>query len=131
VVIDDFLGNLAVDDFLHLTDRWVARQVWEVKGGKTWLKGLRTIYITSNRDPADWYAQHPVPTQQAVMRRLTTIIHFIKTYDNPVHELRLDVTSLSDSEAEERPEFKVPVTPPSSMCFVPPGAPIRKKKRGR
>jgi len=102
-----------------------------LKGGKTWLKGLRTIYITSNRDPADWYAQHPVATQQAVMRRLTTIIKCTKSYDTPVHELRLEVNEVSDSEAEERPEFKAPVTPPSSMCFVPPGAPIRKKKRGR
>lgn len=80
VIFDDFRGSrseLKVDLFLRLTDKW-PMQV-PVKGSfVTWQP--KTIYITSNEDPAEWYYNESANTQAAVARRLTTIHHLTQPY---------------------------------------------------
>jgi hypothetical protein len=74
VIFDDFRGaksDLKVDQFLRLTDKW-PMQV-PIKGSfAVWQP--KTIYITSNEDPAEWYYNESAATQDAVSRRLTRII---------------------------------------------------------
>jgi hypothetical protein len=52
VVMDDFYGWLPYDDLLRITDRYPLRV--EFKGGMTQFVA-KTLIITSNREPRDWY----------------------------------------------------------------------------
>lgn len=80
VIFDDFRGyrsEMKVDQFLRLTDKW-PMQV-PVKGSfVNW--NPRTIYITSNEDPAEWYYNESANTQAAVARRLSSVIHLNEPY---------------------------------------------------
>ncbi|AAN37960.1 replication protein V1 [Goose circovirus] len=52
VVMDDFYGWLPYDDLLRICDRYPLRV--EYKGGMTQFVA-KTLIITSNREPRDWY----------------------------------------------------------------------------
>nr|AKM52583.1 replication associated protein [Goose circovirus] len=52
VVMDDFYGWLPYDDLLRVCDRYPLRV--EYKGGMTQFVA-KTLIITSNREPRDWY----------------------------------------------------------------------------
>nr|QNS29747.1 rep protein [Goose circovirus] len=52
VVMDDFYGWLPYDDLLRVCDRYPLRV--EYKGGMTQFVS-KTLIITSNREPRDWY----------------------------------------------------------------------------
>nr|QLM00364.1 replication-associated protein [Goose circovirus] len=52
VVMDDFYGWLPYDDLLRICDRYPLRV--EYKGGMTQFVS-KTLIITSNREPRDWY----------------------------------------------------------------------------
>lgn len=75
LVIDDFEGNMRVDDFLHLTDRYVQEMKWEYKGGMTRVF-FKHIFITSNSKPTEWYKKEPYAKQQAVMARLSKLTDY-------------------------------------------------------
>lgn len=73
VIIDDYYGDIPIASFLRLTDRY-PHQV-ESKGGyANWVP--RTIVITSNVHPRDWYPDLLPQHKVALMRRLDEIKMF-------------------------------------------------------
>jgi len=72
VVIDEFRGGIDISHLLRWFDRYPV--VVELKGGATCLKA-KTIWITSNIHPNDWYPELDDETKSALMRRLN-ITHF-------------------------------------------------------
>lgn len=70
VVIDEFRGGIDIAHFLRWTDRYPV--IVEVKGGAVVLKA-KTIWITSNLSPQQWFPEIDVMTQDALMRRLTVV----------------------------------------------------------
>lgn len=77
IVIDDFEGNMSIDNFLHLTDRYAGRHTWQVKGGHTRLYH-NTIVITSNSSPQTWFREEKSAKVQAMLARITKTTHFQK-----------------------------------------------------
>jgi len=70
VIIDDFYGNMRISLFLRLTDRYPLQV--QVKGGfVNWAP--RTIFITSNLSPDNWWPKAPEEIRAAVQRRLTEV----------------------------------------------------------
>lgn len=76
IVIDDFEGQMSVDNFLHLTDRYAGRHTWQIKGGHTRLYH-NTVIITSNTHPQQWFRDEHPSKKAAAMARLTSIEHFL------------------------------------------------------
>lgn len=72
VVIDEFRGGIDIAHVLRWLDRYPV--IVEIKGGATVLKA-KSIWITSNLDPRQWYPALDNETSQALLRRLT-ITHF-------------------------------------------------------
>lgn len=72
VVIDEFRGGIDISHILRWLDRYPC--VVEIKGSSTVLKA-KTIWITSNLNPRDWYPNLDEDTLKALLRRLK-IIHF-------------------------------------------------------
>lgn len=72
VIVDDYRGEYPIQMFLKLFDRY-PMQV-PIKGGFTNWKP-RTVYITSNTSPDDWYPLVDTPSIDAFKRRLTTVRH--------------------------------------------------------
>lgn len=72
VVIDEFRGGIDVAHLLRWFDRYPVRV--EIKGSSRPLVG-RTIWITSNLEPAAWYPGLDEETYQALLRRLE-VVHF-------------------------------------------------------
>jgi hypothetical protein len=70
VVIDEFRGVVSISHILRWFDRYPV--MVEVKGSSTALKA-KTIWITSNLHPNDWYPDLDAPTKEALLRRLTII----------------------------------------------------------
>ena len=52
ILIEEFSGQVNIEFMLGLLDCYT--QMVEVKGGSTYLNA-KTIYITSNVEPSDWY----------------------------------------------------------------------------
>ena len=77
VILDDFYGWLPFDDLLRLLDRYPLRV--EYKGGFHEFNS-KTIFITSNVHPLDWYKGdwYQAEQKQALTRRINCIIHFNK-----------------------------------------------------
>ncbi|AJP36345.1 replication-associated protein [Avon-Heathcote Estuary associated circular virus 3] len=67
VVIDEFRGGIDVAHLLRWFDRYPV--VVEVKGSSVVLSAKR-IWITSNLDPREWYADLDAETLAALLRRL-------------------------------------------------------------
>lgn len=72
VVIDEFRGGIDIAHLLRWFDRYPV--IVEIKGCATVLKA-KTIWVTSNLHPNDWYPDLDVETKQALLRRLN-ITHF-------------------------------------------------------
>lgn len=68
VIIDEFRGGIDVAHLLRWFDRYPCRV--EIKGSSRPLMA-KTIWITSNLHPHDWYPDLDVATTLALMRRLT------------------------------------------------------------
>jgi hypothetical protein len=73
VLIDDFNGDeYAITFMLRLLDRY-PMQV-PVKGGfRQWSPSV--ILVTSNIHPRDWYADATQAHRDALLRRITDIVH--------------------------------------------------------
>nr|AZA07506.1 replication protein [Bat circovirus] len=71
VVLDDFYGWLPWDDLLRLCDRYPLTV--ETKGSTVPFLA-RTILITSNKVPQEWYSSDAVPAVEALSRRITTLM---------------------------------------------------------
>lgn len=69
VIIDDFYGWLPFDDLLRICDRYPLRV--ETKGGTREFVA-KTIHITSNRSPCEWYSDE-ITNKDAFFRRVTEI----------------------------------------------------------
>lgn len=72
VVIDEYRGGISISHVLRWFDKYPT--IVEVKGSSVPLKA-RTIWVTSNLNPRDWYKDLDSDTQDALLRRLN-IIHF-------------------------------------------------------
>ncbi|ALE29781.1 replication associated protein [Lake Sarah-associated circular virus-41] len=72
VVVDEFRGGIDVAHLLRWFDRYPVRV--EIKGSSRPLVA-NTIWITSNKDPVEWYPELDLATLEALLRRLT-IVHF-------------------------------------------------------
>lgn len=72
VVIDEFRGHIAISHILRWLDRYPVRV--ECKGSSMPFVS-RTIWITSNLDPREWYPDIDAQTKDALLRRLN-ITHF-------------------------------------------------------
>jgi len=74
VLFDDYSGSeFKLSYLLKLLDRYKMKV--PVKGGYVQWKP-RTIYITSNKDPADWYRNALEEHRNAMFRRIKTIEYF-------------------------------------------------------
>lgn len=73
VIIDEFRGVVDISHLLRWLDRYPVRV--ESKGGSRPLL-CKTIWLTSNLAPEAWYPDLDVETRDALLRRLTNIIHF-------------------------------------------------------
>lgn len=72
VVIDEFRGGIDISHLLRWFDRYPV--IVEIKGCATVLKA-KTIWVTSNLHPNDWYPDLDDETKQALLRRLN-VVHF-------------------------------------------------------
>lgn len=77
VIIDEFRGSIDVAHMLRWLDRYPVRV--ELKGSSRPLLCTK-IWITSNLDPRHWYPDLDEATQNAMLRRLTNIVHFNALY---------------------------------------------------
>lgn len=73
VIIDEFRGSIDVAHVLRWLDRYPVRV--ERKGSSVPLKCTK-VWITSNLAPKDWFPELDAQTLEALLRRLTNIIHF-------------------------------------------------------
>ncbi len=69
ILFDDFYGGIKYSKMLTLLDRYQFRLA--TKGSFAW-KSWKTIIITSNQPPGQWYKKGLTP---ALQRRLTTVSH--------------------------------------------------------
>lgn len=67
VIIDEFRGGIDISHLLRWLDRYPT--IVEIKGSSTVLKA-KTIWITSNKDPREWYPDIDEETKKALLRRL-------------------------------------------------------------
>jgi len=74
VIIDEFRGGIDISHLLRWLDRYPV--IVEIKGSSTTL-AAKTIWITSNKDPREWYPDLDEETKQALLRRMT-IVYFPK-----------------------------------------------------
>lgn len=79
-VIDEFRGVVNISKVLQWFDVWPMNV--EVKGGQVPLC-IDTWYIMSNVNPIKWYQEEDHRTQEAFLRRLTTIKEFEIKYEKP------------------------------------------------
>jgi len=70
VVIDEFRGIINISNLLRWLDRYPV--IVEVKGSSV-VFCARTIWITSNLNPEQWYPDADVETKDALLRRLTVV----------------------------------------------------------
>lgn len=75
LLMDDFEGQMDRTRFLKLTGGYGHLQMWPVKGGMTNIY-LTHIFITSNKNPDDWYPWLDDYRKGAVKRRLTEVLEF-------------------------------------------------------
>lgn len=115
IVIDDFEGQMAIEDFLHLTDRYASRHIWETKGSHAKLLHTK-VFITSNTDPRTWFSRFPQVKVDAAMARMNNIT---RMYAFPhVNQVRR-VPAM---------ELSTPIRPIPSVPVSCPAAPIPVRK---
>ncbi len=73
VLIDEYNGQLAIQSFLRITDRY--GDTLAIKGGFLKFKPLR-IWICSNLGPDDWYPDAKAEEKKAMWRRFTDVKRF-------------------------------------------------------
>lgn len=73
VVIDEFRGAISISHILRWLDRYPT--IVEVKGSSVVLN-CKTIWITSNISPDQWYPDLDDETKRALRRRFTQVVHF-------------------------------------------------------
>lgn len=74
ILLDDFRASwMKLSDLLNLLDGY--RQRLQNKGGTTH-KGWRTVYITTNTHPKNWYPKVEQIHKNALGRRLTSVTEF-------------------------------------------------------
>ncbi len=73
IICDDFYGSLAYSTLLRLLDRTELRL--ESKGGHVNILPKR-VFITSNKQPAEWYDGSKCPLD-ALLRRVEHIVYFM------------------------------------------------------
>lgn len=73
VIIDEFRGGIDVSHLLRWFDRYPVRV--EVKGSTRPFHG-RTVWITSNLHPRQWYPEIDDETYQALLRRFSVVEEF-------------------------------------------------------
>ncbi|AEP19267.1 Rep [Porcine circovirus 2] len=83
VVIDDFYGWLPWDDLLRLCDRYPLTV--ETKGGTVPFLA-RSILITSNQTPLEWYSSTAVPAVEALYRRITSLVFWKNATEQSTEE---------------------------------------------
>lgn len=66
VVLDDFYGWLPYHELLRIIDKYPL--LLEVKGGQVQFIA-KTVYITSNKKPADWYKDDRIKTDMSALER--------------------------------------------------------------
>lgn len=71
-LIDDYRGEIGISLFLRLLDGWP--EMVETKGGFT-IWNPKTVFITSNCEPHQWYPLDWIQSGPALMRRISEIIH--------------------------------------------------------
>lgn len=72
LIIDDFYGWIPHNQLLRFLDIYPVRL--DVKGGTTYAK-WKTVYITSNRHPSEWYKKFVWEEDKALQRRIHHIWH--------------------------------------------------------
>lgn len=72
VIFDEFRGAIDIGHLLRWLDRYPVNV--EIKGSSTPLR-CKTIWITSNLSPSEWYPGLDEATLSALLRRLT-VVHF-------------------------------------------------------
>lgn len=70
VVIDEFRGGIDISHVLRWLDRYPV--LVEIKGGSQVLSA-RTLWITSNLSPRQWYPELDEPSVLALLRRLKVV----------------------------------------------------------
>ena len=87
VIFDDFGGHeFKLTYLLKLLDRYPMDV--RIKGGFTcWCP--RTIYITSNKNPSDWYSCLQVH-KEALFRRFSEVIEFTEEWTPPLEEVLIE-----------------------------------------
>jgi len=70
VVVDEFRGDISISHMLRWTDRYPC--IVEIKGASVVLKA-KTIWITSNIHPREWYPSLDSSTYEALERRLQIV----------------------------------------------------------
>lgn len=110
ILMDDFAGQIPMPELLQLLDRY--QYQLPIKGGFTWKKYKR-VYITSNLNPRAWYPNATPEQQQALLRRISRIVHF-----KPLPEGKLHVPIEIEAEQDDQyidtqayPEPSEPNTP--------------------
>ena len=69
ILLDDFYGWIKYHTLLQLLDGYLCN--YQLKGSTVW-KNWSRVFITSNKDPSEWYNR---PEWDALRRRITTIEH--------------------------------------------------------
>nr|WBT97320.1 rep protein [Bat circovirus BtSY1] len=101
VVLDDFYGWLPYDEVLRLCDRYPLEV--EYKGGMTPFLA-RTLIITSNKMPQEWYSSDAVPHAEALYRRITTLTCWLIATQQSTEDLAPQYTPrLLECPCEEFP----------------------------
>lgn len=72
ILFDEFYGNIKPAKLLELLDRYPLS--CEIKGSYVWARWQR-VFITSNEAPEEWYRSIPRAVRDAIMRRITHIVH--------------------------------------------------------
>jgi len=73
VVIDEFRGAISISHLLRWLDRYPV--IVEIKGSSCVFKA-RSVWITSNLSPDDWYPDLDAETKLALRRRFSEVVHF-------------------------------------------------------
>lgn len=73
VVIDEFRGSISISHLLRWLDRYPV--IVEVKGSSC-VFNAKSLWITSNLSPDEWYPDLDQETKSALRRRFTKVIHF-------------------------------------------------------
>lgn len=87
VLIDEFTGNIRLDNLLKMIDNYYVRLV-PFKGGFVWWNP-NNIVITSNVHPCFWYdynKQMHQHKEEALRRRITSIYHFTNLHECDIYE---------------------------------------------